>query len=138
MVSTAAAKQILSWLLIVVGSGLMVAFAFAVLPKPLLAAVHDWLGLGLFPDQPVAEYLARSTSLLYGVHGFVMFAVGRNLEKYLELARLIGWLHVAIGLAMFAIDLISGMPWWWTAFEGIPVAITGGIVVWLQTIATPK
>lgn len=125
------AKHYLSLLLTIVGCGLMVAFLFVLLPSPQMAAIHDWLGLGEFPDVPLTFYLARSTSLLYGVHGLLMFVVGRKLNKYIELAKLMGWLHVGLGLTMLGIDLSAGMPWWWTAFEGLPIAATGLLVVWL-------
>lgn len=134
--SATAARRILSGLLVVVGSGLMFAFVFAVLPITYLASIHSWLGLGDFPDQPVAEYLARSTSLMYGVHGTVLFFVGRNVHENLRLAALLGWLHIALGVAMLVVDANSGMPWWWTAFEGIPVAITGGFIYWLSCAAS--
>jgi hypothetical protein len=130
-----AAARWLSCLLKIVGFGLMLAFAFVLLPKSFLESIHSWLGLGDFPGQPVAEYLARSTSLLYGVHGVVMIGLSANVLKYIELVRLVGYLHIGIGLIMLVIDLMSSMPWWWTALEGIPVALTGALICWLQTQA---
>lgn len=126
------AERFLSHLLKLIGVGLTLAFLFVLLPKSFLASIHAWLGLGEFPAQPVVEYLARSTSLLYGVHGVVMLALATNIPKYITLVGLIGYLHIGIGLTMLVIDLLSGMPWWWTTFEGIPVALTGAFICWLQ------
>lgn len=124
-------ETILSWLLTIVGCGLMVAFVFMLLPGSLLASIHAMLGLGEMPSEPIAFYLARSTSLLYGVHGVMMFVCGRNLQKYADLVPVFGWLHVLIGVAMIGIDLTAGMPWWWSAFEGAPIALTGLAILWL-------
>jgi hypothetical protein len=132
------ASKILSRLMTIVGLGLMLAFVFLVMPTKALSSIHEWLGLGVFPDQEIAVYLARSTSLLYGVHGVVMFVIGRNLAKYIALAWMIGWLHIAIGLVMLLIDLSAGMPWWWTAFEGLPVALTGLVIVLLSAKAASR
>lgn len=124
-------ETILSWVLTIVGCGLMVAFAFVLLPGSQMATIYGMLGLGEMPRQPIVFYLARSTSLLYGVHGAVMFVCGRNLKKYADLVPLLGWLHVLMGVAMIGIDLRAGMPWWWSAFEGTPIALTGAAILWL-------
>jgi hypothetical protein len=126
------AEKILSWLMMIVGCGLMVAFCFMLLPAKWMLHIHAWLGLGDMPNAPITFYLARSTSLLYGVHGVLMFVCGRNVRKYADLMPVFGWLHVAIGTVMIGIDLTAGMPWWWTAFEGAPIALTGLMIVWLS------
>ena len=130
-------ETILSWLLTIVGGGLMVAFLFMLLPGSQLAKIHAQLGLGEMPSSSLTFYLARSTSLLYGVHGVLMFIVGRNLRKYADLINVFGWLHVVIGTAMLGIDLTAGMPWWWTTFEGAPIALTGLAILWLKRKAFP-
>lgn len=132
------AEKILSWLLMITGCGLMVAFLFVLMPGSQMASIHQWLGLGEMPDAPITLYLARSTSLLYGIHGVLMFVCGRNIQKYSELVPVFGWLHVVIGLTMLAIDLSSGMPWWWTTFEGVPIAMAGLLIVWLNKKATEQ
>lgn len=134
----ATAQKYLSILLTLIGCGLMVAFLCVFIPDNAMAATHKWLGLGDYPDQPITRYLARSTSLLYGVHGLLMFVVGRNLDRYAGLAIVFGWLHVVIGMFMLGIDLTAGMPWYWTAIEGVPIAAAGLLVVWLARKAFPS
>jgi hypothetical protein len=133
--SNSTAEKILAWMLMIIGCGLMIAFLFVLIPGKQMASIHAWLGLGDLPDAPIIFYLARSTSLLYGVHGFLMFVCGKNIKKYVGLAPVFGWLHVMLGFVMVGIDLSSGMPWWWTTFEGVPIAITGGFIVWLSNRA---
>lgn len=132
------AEKMLSWLMIIVGCGLMVAFFFMLIPAKWMNAIHERLGLGDMLNTPLTFYLARSTSLLYGVHGALMFVCGRNIRKYAGLAPIFGYLHGVIGLSMLGIDLTAGMPWWWTTFEGVPVALTGLAMVWLSKKAFGK
>ena len=128
-------KQAQKWLrllLAVIGCGLMVATIPVFFPVSWMAGIHEWLGLGKFPEAPITIYLARSTSLLYAVHGSLMLFVSFNLERYGPLVPLFGWLHVIIGLVMLGIDLTAPMPWYWTAVEGIPIAIAGLVIVGLH------
>ncbi len=54
---------------------------------------------------------------------------------HVNLMRTVLWLHVAIGLMMLGIDLTTPMPWYWTAVEGIPVALAGLAILWLYRLA---
>ena len=122
----------------VVGVGLMLATIAVFLPVALMATLHQWLGLGDFPDAPITIYLARSTSLLYAMHGAVMFFVAWDFERCEPLVPLLGWLHVVLGIAMIGVDLNAGMPLYWTAGEGLPIALTGGAILWLNDRSTPS
>lgn len=130
------AFTVLRYLLGIVGCGLLVATIPVFFPVSWMKTGHQWLGLGEFPDRPITIYLARSTSLLYAIHGFLMLYTTIHLKRYLDLAKVFGWLHVAIGLVMLGIDLTTPMPWYWTAVEGAPVAITGAVIVWLHQLST--
>lgn len=121
--------QILKWLLLLSGVFLMSAFATMLLPVSWMAATHQWLGLGEFPDSPITVYLARSTSLLYAVHGLLMFYTGLTIESHWRWVKIFGWLHVVMGSSMFLIDWTSGMPIYWTAMEGPPVAMLGVVIL---------
>ncbi|MFK7767658.1 MAG: hypothetical protein AB8B55_10595 [Mariniblastus sp.] len=125
----------LKWFLAIVGCGLLVATFAIFLPVKTMATIHGWLGLGEFPGAPITLYLARSTSLLYAVHGALMLFVSRDLKRYWPLVPVFGWLHVVIGLTMFGIDLSAPMPLYWIAGEGIPIAIAGGAILWLFRMA---
>ena len=118
-------------LLAIIGCGLLVAAGAVFLPVETMAKMHQWLGLGEFPDAPITRYLARSTSLLYAVHGALILFVSLDLKRYWPLAALLGWLHVVIGLTMLGIDLSSPMPLYWTAGEGLPIAAVGALIVYL-------
>ena len=136
--TTNPSKKWLRLLLAVIGCGLMVATIPVFFPASLMATMHGWLGLGEFPNVPITIYLARSTSLLYAIHGTLMLIVSLDLDRYWPLVPVFGWLHVVIGLTMFGIDLTTPMPWYWTVGEGIPVAIAGLVIVGLYRAANSQ
>jgi hypothetical protein len=125
----------LRWLLAIIGCGLMVAMIPMCFPRALMATIHGWLGLGEFPDAPITLYLARSTSLMYAVHGTLMLFVSFDVKRYWPMVAVFGWLHVLIGVVMFCIDWTSPMPLYWIAGEGIPIALAGLLIVWLWRMA---
>ncbi len=125
----------LRWLLAIIGCGLMVATIPLFFPVNVMQTIHRWLGLGDFPVAPIAIYLARSTSMLYAVHGFLMLLVSFDLKRYWPLVQVFGWLHVVIGLTMFGIDLTTPMPFYWISGEGIPIALAGMLIIWLWRTA---
>ncbi len=124
--------KLLRLLLAVIGCGLMMATIPVFFSTSVMATLHAWLGLGTFPAQPITIYLARSTSMLYAVHGVLMLVVSFDLQRYWPLVPVFGWLHVVIGLTMFGIDWTTPMPLYWLAGEGIPIAIAGLVIVLLH------
>lgn len=116
-------------LLALIGCGLLVATIPVFFPVILMVKIHGWLGLGVFPIEPIAIYLARSTSMLYAVHGALMLIVSFDMKRYWPLVQIFGWLHIVMGLTMLGIDLTTPMPMFWIVGEGIPIAITGQIIV---------
>lgn len=123
--------KILRAMLAVIGVGLLLATLAVFLPVEWMAQTHRFLGLGEFPDAPITRYLARSTSLLYAVHGALMLYVSFDIKRYWPLIAVFGWLHVVIGITMLGIDLTSSMPFYWTAVEGLPIALAGGAILYL-------
>ena len=128
-------KLWLQRLLIVLGAGLLVATIPVFFPVRVMVTIHGWLGLGEFPEDPITIYLARSTSMLYAIHGAVMFTTGWRIDDLKPLVPLIGWIHIVIGIVMLGIDLTTPMPWYWTACEGIPISLAGVLILWLWSKA---
>ena len=96
-----------------------------------MSQIHSWLGLGEMNEDPILIYLARSTSLMYAVHGAVQVFTGLKIERLWPLVWLLGVLHVLIGCTMLFVDLNAGMPTYWTAGEGPPVAGLGLLILYL-------
>ena len=125
-------ETILIWILRIGGALTVLAFPTVLLPATWMAAVHEWLGLGVFPDQPITGYMARSLSVLYGLHGVLLLVISTDVRRYRTLVCWLAWLMVALGPAMLLIDLHSGMPSLWTWSEGPPVMVTGIVMLYLR------
>jgi len=98
------------------------AFGAVLLPESWMAAGHAWLGLGEFPAAPLTDYLTRSISLLYGIHGGLFLLLSTNIARYAPVVRFMMRMHILFGVAVLAIDLRATLPWWWTVLEGPPIA----------------
>ncbi|MCA9123694.1 MAG: hypothetical protein H6822_15625 [Planctomycetaceae bacterium] len=115
----------------------MLAFVAVVMPTAWIEWGHRWCGLGEFPDEPIANYLARSASALYALHGLLVLYMSRDPQRYWPLIRFFARLAVAHGVVMFAIDWASEMPLWWTALEGPAFTATGLVVLATQYWSRP-
>ncbi len=105
-------------------------------PNPLMHRIHRVLGLGEMPPGPIVEYLARSCSMLYFVHGLVLGYVSWQIRKYWELVPLLAGLHLLLGAMVLAVDLKAGMPWYWTAAEGPGIMIFASLLLLLWSRAS--
>jgi hypothetical protein len=133
------ADSLLTILLRLVGGIELCAIPFIFFPFPWMDAVHDrLLGLGTLPGGPIVEYLTRSLSAMYAVHGAVVFRISFDVARFRPLVAFLGWLHLALGLTILGIDLAAGVPWWWTMGEGPGIAAGGAIVIWLERAGRPR
>jgi len=115
---------------------LLCAVPCALMPFDWMDAVHRWLGLGPLPDAPVTRYLTRSLSLVYGMHGAVVLGVTLHWPRYKPAVPFLVLLHVALGAALLAVDLTSGVPWFWAATEGPGLVIFGLFVLFVYRRAS--
>ena len=130
--------RILSALLRFGGTVVVLAFPTMLLPGDWMAAAHRWLGLGELPRTPIVEYLARSTSALYGFHGVLLLIVARDPQRYRPIVCYIATMNVLFGAMLLAIDLHAGMPALWTLVEGPGIAALGVILAWLLRSVPPS
>lgn len=121
-------RSALALLLRFLGIGELCALGAVVLPGRWLAAGHAWIGLGTFPQEPVAGYLARSASALFALHGAMLVFLSFDTEYYRRLITFLAVCALVYGPIMLGVDVAEGMPWWWTAAEG-PFSIGAGMVV---------
>jgi hypothetical protein len=96
---------------------LLLAFVPVFFPSELMAEMHRRFDLGELTRDRITEYMTRSLSACYAMHGVVLAALSTDVRRY---RRLIDWIyvtHFGYALTLLGIDLYAGMPGWWTAVE---------------------
>jgi len=124
-------ETILKLVLRLSGSIMLLAFAAALLPIEWMAATHRWLGLGVFPDNSLVEYLTRSASVLYGIHGGLLLVLSGRPRRYRSVIAYLAGINLLAGVALVVIDILAGMPWYWVIAEGPSIFAFGVLVLWL-------
>lgn len=119
-------------LLLRLGGGVMLLAFFAIfLPTGWMASTHRWLGLGEFQASPLVDYLARSASALYCVHGGLLVLLSRDVRRFAPVIVYVAWAGVAFGAVMIGVDLVAGMPRYWSLGEGPLIVLLGALMLWL-------
>lgn len=113
------------------GTALLFGALAALLPIEWMAAIHKLLGLGEMPRGALVEYLARSASLLYAIHGGALWACSFDVQRYRPIIIYLGASTALFGIGVFVIDLLAGLPWHWTALEGPPTTAMGAATLGL-------
>lgn len=111
---------------------LLGALFAVVLPRPWMAGVHAWLGMGSLPDAVIVGYLTRSLASLYALRGVLLFYISFDVVRYAPLITMIAMATIAFALSLLSIDLAVGMPWFWTLIEGPGIAAIWTAILWLQ------
>jgi hypothetical protein len=114
------ADRALVVLLRILGVTTLLALAAVFLPYSWMAAIHSWLGMGEMPATPLLEYLARTISAFYAFFGALCLLAAADLDRYRPLVRFLGVSLAVMGIVFLGVDLVAGMPGWWTACEGLP------------------
>ncbi len=121
----------LMWGLRILGTVDLLALIAVVMPLPWMSFINDLCGLGPLPDSHIVGYLARTTSLLYALHGAMILFISRDINRYRPLIAFLAVAAVVHGMILLGIDLATGMPFFWTLIEGPSFAVTGILVLWL-------
>lgn len=108
----------------------LLAVVVVVLPTDVVAAAHRFIGLGEFPGEPIVEYLARASSLLYALHGSLLVFMSFDVRRYARLIRFLGGVTAVCGIVLIGVDVVCGMPLWWILAEGPIVGIMGA-AIWM-------
>lgn len=129
------AERVLIWILRVSGVIMLMAIPAIFLPVSWMAAIHEWLGLGAFPEAPIVDYLARTESALYAIFGGLLLVISRDLQRHAAVL----WYSIVTGLifgvVVIGIDLHAGMPPRWVAGEGTAILFTSFVLLGLAHLA---
>lgn len=118
--------------LLLMGGLDLCALLVAIVPVEWIAVAHAAIGMGSFPVEPVAEYLARTGSLMYALHGATIVYIARDVDRYWGLIRFLAICALVHGALIAAIDSGMALPAWWRFLEGPAFSATGVIVLFLQ------
>lgn len=121
----------LRWLLTIDGSILCLAFLAVFLPTRWMEATTAALGLTVLPDVALTQYLTRSLSLLYGVHGVLFLLAAKDPHRLAPLIKTLAVLDLVLAAALAAIDVKAGMPTAWTVTEAVGPAANGLLLLYL-------
>jgi len=102
------------------------------MPRHWMAITHQALQLGPFPDGPIVEYLARSLSAFYAIHGGLYWLVSRDTTRYSPVISYLAILGLLFAFTVLYIDLHAGMPLRWTICEPTVVCALSIAILILQ------
>jgi hypothetical protein len=99
---------------------------------------HRWLGLGPVPRVPVFEYLARSVSFLYVIHGGLCLLLSSDVRRFGPVITYVAGAEMGFAGMVFWIDRRAGMPWQWTSVEAPLIIMVSGLILILRLLARPR
>jgi hypothetical protein len=127
--------RVLVVLLWILGVTALFAVVPVFMPTSWIAKTHRWLGLGELPVGPVVEYLARTLSAFYAMFGALCLLLATDLERYRPVAWFLGAAGLVMGVVFIGVDLVAGIPSWWTVGEGPSEVVIGAI---MMVLARPR
>ena len=113
-----------------VGAGAAAGLIGVVLPQRVLGRALTGLGLGAFPDTPLAPVMVFLMRTLFGacfLGGVFFWMVSSDVCHYAAVVRFLGWASVFFGAIITLTDLGTGLPGWLRLIA--PVALTVGVAI---------
>lgn len=110
----------------------MLAFGAVIMPRARMEDMYLRLGFGELPDKPLVNSLLRQVSFTYGLHGLALWVIAWDVVRYRPLVIFTGIGYLLTGPVLIAIDLTSGMPWWWIIGDGGTCLLIGVVILWLE------
>ena len=116
----------------IVGTVSFSAILFIYVPHSWMNSIHEYLGMGILPSEPIVGYLARSTSAFYAFLGGLLWVCSFDIQRFHLVLHFVGYALIFFGLSIFVIDWVEGMPGFWIAIEG-PADVTFGVLILIFT-----
>lgn len=130
----------LQYFLYLIAVTLILATFTVFLPTSWMIATHEFLGLGTFPNSPLTQYLTRSISALYAIHGMLIFSIAIQIKRNWHLVPAIGFTHLFFGIVVCGVGFTAPLPWYWRLAEGPSIAFAGLLILlaWRQISTQAK
>jgi hypothetical protein len=129
--STTVSERCLRFLLRYLGIVCLLAIGAVCMPYQWMNRIHQSLGMGLLPSEPIVGYLARSLSFFYAVMGGLMLLCSFDLHRHKRVLCYFGAAFILFGAVVWGVDYIEGMPVYWKRFEGPFVIVVGVAILFL-------
>ena len=127
-------ERLLKIILQLTAVSMLLAVVAVLMPKSWMAIAHEWLGLGEFPQQPIAEYLARTTSALYALVGGALLICAGDVRRYGRMITFLALATAGVSVAI-AVTCFNDLPAWWLAGDLLTAGGFAAIVLVLQYMA---
>ena len=129
------AERLLRWLLVLTGATCMAGGVAVYMPRQWMVVAHEWLGMGKFPDQAIAEYLARLTAALYAMYGLLLIVMATDVRRHARIITVQAFALVAVAASADFMLWGTDIPAWWIlgdvgsciAFAAATLALQGTI-----------
>jgi hypothetical protein len=125
------AERVLSVVLCLFAAPRFLALVPVLMPFSWMDRIHQALDMGVLPTVPVVEYLARSCSVFYALHGALFIFLATNVRRFLPVIRFLAWAGVIFGLIIFGVDHEAGLPGFWRQGEGAVIVAESVVLLWL-------
>ena len=93
---------------------------------------HEWLGMGLLPDKPIVEYLARYASGMSALYGSLLLLLATDVRRYARLIPFQARMIMALSAVGSVLGARAGMPMWWMLGDVASCWLCCGAMLWLQ------
>jgi hypothetical protein len=125
-------ERALTWLLRINGVITSLAILAVFMPVQWMNDTHRYLGMGDAPRAPIFEYLARTVSFLYFVHGALCLLLSTDVRRFGPVITYVATIEMVFALLLFWIDQKAGMPRTWTLTEAPTVIAISTTTLYLR------
>jgi hypothetical protein len=124
-------EKVLVLLLRLDGIIMLSALIPSMMPLVWMQEIHTCLGMGRLPDGPIISYLTRSLSIMYAMHGAVLLFLSFDVRRFLPVVKFVAVVTILFGLCLTVLDVVVGIPPFWTFSEGPVLFVLYCVVLWL-------
>jgi len=122
----------LKWALRINGAITLTALVAVFMPLEWMAQTHNRLGMGPLPQAPIVEYLARTISAMYAIHGGLCFVLSTNVRRFGPVITYVATIEMLFAGLLLWIDAKAKMPALWIAMEAPTVIVVSGVILTLR------
>jgi hypothetical protein len=102
------------------------------MPLSWMADTHRYLGMGEIPPAPVFEYLARTVSFMYFIHGTLCLLLSTDVRRFGPIITYVATIEMIFAGLLFWIDSKAHMPLSWTLTEAPAVIAMSSLILVLR------